>query len=228
MPKRRRSGNIGPAGLVAMLTDQLVATRKREYRLTVLTALAIVAAVTCLTLSSCTAVSAQGDPAPSTADAPAGIPSTATRGARSGPPGAADGVLPDHTSAFDTSLPGVANLAPALRKAVQQAEQTMKEDGITMQVTTGWRSKKYQQELLDKAVRKYRSKKKALEFVSTPDESHHVTGHAVDIGPTAADDWLIRKGNRFGLCQTQSNERWHFELVTTPDGTCPPMTRTAS
>ena len=46
--------------------------------------------------------------------------------------------------------------------------------------------------------------------------------------PTAADDWLIRKGNRFGLCQTLSNEMWHFELVTTPGGTCPPMTKTAS
>ena len=212
-----------------MLTDQLVATRKRERRLTVLTALAIVAAATCLTLASCTAVSAQDNPAPSTTGrAGRPHPGHASRGARSGPPGAADGVLPDHTSAFDTSLPGVANLDPALRKAVQQAEQAMKEDGIRMQVTTGWRSKKYQQELLDKAIRKYGSKKKALEFVSTPDESHHVTGHAVDIGPTAADHWLIRKGNRFGLCQTLSNELWHFELVTTPGGTCPPMTKNAS
>jgi zinc D-Ala-D-Ala carboxypeptidase len=207
-----------------MLTDQLVATRKRERRLSASAGTAVVAAVISLTLSSCTAVSAQDDsddPAPSTAGAPskAGAPSTS----RSGPPGAADGVLPDHTSAFDTSLPGVANLDPALRKAVQEAEQAMKAKGIRMQVTTGWRSKKYQQELLDKAIRKYGSKKKALEFVAEPDESHHVTGHAVDIGPTDADDWLIRKGAQFGLCQTLSNEIWHFELVTTPGGTCPPM-----
>lgn len=212
-----------------MLTDRLVATRKRECRLTVLAALAIVAAVTSLALASCTAVSAQDSPAPSTADAPVGrTPSRTAGGSRSGPPGAADGVLPDHTSAFDTSLPGVTNLDPALRDAVQQAEQAMKEDGIRMQVTTGWRSKKYQQELLDKAIRKYGSKEKALEYVSTPGTSHHVTGHAVDIGPTDADDWLIRKGNRFGLCQTLSNERWHFELVTTPGGSCPPMTKNAS
>jgi D-alanyl-D-alanine carboxypeptidase len=214
MPKSRRSGNIGPAGLVAMLSDQLVATRKRERRLTVLAALAIVAATTGLALVSCTAVSAQNNPSP--------VDST------TGPPGAEDGVLPEHTSAFDTSLPGIAKLDPALREAVQQAEQAMKEDGITMQVTTGWRSKKYQQELLDKAIRKYGSKKKALEYVANPDESHHVTGHAVDIGPTKADDWLIRKGNRFGLCQTLSNEVWHFELVTTPGGDCPPMTNPAS
>ena len=144
-----------------MLTDELVATRKRERRMTMLAGLAIVAAVTSLALASCTAVSAQDDPAPSTA---AASPPAAPRSPR---PGAEDGVLPDHTSAFDTSLPGVAKLDPALRKAVQQAEQAMKEDGITMQVTTGWRSKKYQQELLDKAIRKYGSRKKALEFVST-------------------------------------------------------------
>ena len=47
-----------------MLTDQLVATRKRERRLTVLAALAIVAATTSLALVSCTAVSAQNNPSP--------------------------------------------------------------------------------------------------------------------------------------------------------------------
>ncbi|MEV5964727.1 M15 family metallopeptidase [Kribbella sp. NPDC051952] len=180
-----------------MLTDE----RARRPGLT------IVAAVTCLALTACSTVSAAG-------------PSSTN----SGSPGAADGVLPDHTSAFDTSLPGVAKLDPALRKAVQQAEQAMKDDGITMQVTTGWRSKKYQEELLTKAIREYGSRKKALEYVADPNESHHVTGHAVDIGPTDADDWLNRKGKRFGLCQTLSNEIWHFELVTTPGGTCPPMT----
>lgn len=203
-----------------MLTDELVATRKRERRLTILAGFAIIAVVISLTLVACTAVSAESDPSPSTsADTPSAT--------KKGPPGADDGVLPDHTSAFDTSMPGVAKLDPALRHAVQQAEQAMKDDGIKMQVTTGWRSKKYQQELLTKAIRKYGSKKKALEYVADPDESHHVTGHAVDIGPTDADDWLIRKGDRFGLCQTLSNEMWHFELVTTPGGTCPPMTNPA-
>ncbi|WP_329003556.1 M15 family metallopeptidase [Kribbella sp. NBC_00709] len=186
-----------------MLTDHRIANRT--------TILAIVAAVTSLTLTSCAAASAQDDPSPSTAGP-------------SGPPRAADGVLPDHTSAYDTSLPGIAKLDPALRKAVQQAETAMKDDGIKLQVTTGWRSKKYQEELLDKAIRKYGSKKKALEYVAEPDESHHVTGHAVDIGPTDADDWLNRHGNLYGLCQTLSNEIWHFELTTKPGNDCPPMT----
>jgi len=192
-----------------MRTDNLI---ERERRMTALCGLAIVAAVTSFAVAACTSVAAQDDPAPSTADQPAG-----------GPPGVQDGVLPEKTSAFDTARPGIAKLDPALLKAVQQAETAMKKDGITMQVTTGWRSKRYQQELLDKAIFKYGSRKKALEFVSTPDDSHHVTGHAVDIGPTDADDWIIRKGARFGLCQTLSNEMWHFELATTPGGECPPM-----
>lgn len=179
---------------------------RHSRRLAVPGRLAIVAVVISLALTSCTAVSAQDD---------------STQG---GPPGAADGVLPDHTSAYDTSLPGITKLDPALREAVQKAETAMRSDGIKMQVTTGWRNKKYQEELMEKAIRKYGSKKKAKEYVADPDESHHVTGRAVDIGPTDADYWLIRHGDRYGLCQTLSNEIWHFELVTTPGGNCPPMT----
>jgi zinc D-Ala-D-Ala carboxypeptidase len=200
-----------------MLTDQ---TRSRDRRPSVIAGIAIVAAVIGLTAAACTAVSAQNDP-PSSSSSSAG---RSTGSGHSGPPDAEDGVLPDHTSAYDTSLPGIARLDPALRKAVQQAETAMKADGIRMQVTTGWRSTKYQKELLEKAIRKYGSKKKALEYVADPDESHHVTGHAVDIGPTDADNWLRRKGNRYGLCQTLTNEIWHFELKTEPGGTCPPMT----
>jgi hypothetical protein len=202
-----------------MLTDHLAPFPRRVRRPTVLAALAVVGT---LMLTSCASDSAHDFPPPSgTASAPDRSSGT---GASHGPAGEDDGVLPDRTSAYDTNLPGIAKLDPALRKAVQQAETAMKEDGITMQVTTGWRSKKYQEELLEKAIRKYGSKKKAKEYVADPDESHHVTGHAVDIGPTAADYWLIRKGSRFGLCQTLSNEIWHFELATTPGGTCPPMT----
>jgi hypothetical protein len=210
-----------------MLTNHL----RRDRRLAGSGRLAIVAAVISLALTSCTAVSAQDDSSPSSTGSNTGSSTGSTSGrpsksgsTKGGPPGAADGVLPDHTSAYDTSLPGVTKLDPALREAVQKAETAMKADGIRMQVTTGWRSKKYQEELMEKAIRKYGSKKKAKEYVADPDESHHVTGHAVDIGPTDADYWLIRHGNRYGLCQTLSNEIWHFELVTTPGGTCPPMT----
>ena len=60
--------------------------------------------------------------------------------------------------------------------------------------------------------------------MADPDESHHVTGHAVDIGPTDADDWLIRKGNRFGLLPDLLQR--DLALRTrhhTPAADCPPI-----
>jgi zinc D-Ala-D-Ala carboxypeptidase len=200
-----------------MLPDELVATRKKERRLTVLVSLAVVAAVISFGLVACSSVDdlpAAGSPTHS---------ASSSKRQKGGAAGAEDGVLPDNASPFDTSLPGIAKLNPKLLKAIQDAAKAAEEDGIKLHLTTGWRSKEYQQELLKKAIAKYGSREKAGEYVADPEDSHHVTGHAVDVGPTDADDWLNRKGNRFGLCQTLSNEIWHFELATTPGGDCPPM-----
>jgi len=94
---------------------------------------------------------------------------------------------------------------------------------VGLLVTSGWRSKAHQQRLFTEAVSKYGSEEEALRYVSTPDRSAHVTGDAVDIGPTDADDWLIQHGADYGLCQVFANEIWHFELATTPGGECPEM-----
>jgi zinc D-Ala-D-Ala carboxypeptidase len=126
---------------------------------------------------------------------------------------------------FDIDHVALRNLDPALLQAVQQAARDARQDGIELLVTSGWRSKEEQQRLLDEAVDKYGSLEAARRFVSTPEESTHVSGTGVDIGPTDADDWLIRHGSRYGLCQTYANEMWHFELMTTPGGRCPaPLT----
>jgi len=77
-------------------------------------------------------------------------------------------------------------------------------------------------------VRTYGSEAEARRYVSTPDTSEHVTGDAVDVGPTDADSWLSRHGARYGLCQMYANEVWHYELATTPGGRCPEMWPDAS
>ena len=92
-----------------------------------------------------------------------------------------------------------------------------------MVVTSGWRSRAHQQRLYDDAVTTYGSEAEARKYVATPDTSAHVTGDAVDIGPTDADSWLSQHGAGYGLCQTFANEIWHFELATNPGGTCPEM-----
>ena len=129
---------------------------------------------------------------------------------------------------WDVANPAVGYLDPALLTAVQQAAGAAAADGVVMTITSGWRSPEFQQQLLDDAVATYGSFAGARRFVQTPQQSHHVTGQAVDIGPPAADDWLIANGNRFGLCRTYANELWHFELATAPGGVCPPMLPDAS
>jgi LAS superfamily LD-carboxypeptidase LdcB len=68
----------------------------------------------------------------------------------------------------------------------------------------------------------------AAEFVASPDVSKHVLGEAVDVAPAAADDWLMRNGAQFGLCQIYANEIWHFERVADAQGRCPPLLANAA
>ncbi|MGW3076445.1 M15 family metallopeptidase [Kitasatospora sp. NPDC001132] len=137
--------------------------------------------------------------------------------------GEADGEIPDGRtlSPFDTEAPAVRNLDGPLLEALRRAAGDARAEGIEMTVTSGWRNKAYQQRLLDKAVSRYGSVEQARRFVNTPEKSAHVSGKAVDVGPTNADYWLIQHGARYGLCQVYDNEIWHFELLTRPGGTCP-------
>jgi zinc D-Ala-D-Ala carboxypeptidase len=143
-------------------------------------------------------------------------------------PAAADtvgGWLPDGQtlSPFDVSHPIVEWLDPALLKAIQDAGRKAEADGIDIEITSGWRSKGFQQRLFDKGVVDYGSLDIARQFVALPDVSKHVEGKAVDIAPVEADQWLIRNGSKFGLCQIYANEIWHFELATDDQGRCPPL-----
>ncbi|MGV0793410.1 M15 family metallopeptidase [Mycolicibacterium sp. XJ1819] len=134
------------------------------------------------------------------------------------------GWLPDGRtlSPVDTSNPIVGWLEPSLLEAVQDAARAAAAEGIDMRITSGWRSRGFQQRLFDGAVRNFGNVDAATEFVAAPETSKHVDGKAVDIAPIEADNWLIRHGSRFGLCQIYANEIWHFELVA-DNGRCPPL-----
>jgi zinc D-Ala-D-Ala carboxypeptidase len=135
------------------------------------------------------------------------------------------GYLPDGQtlSPFDATNPVIAWLDPPLLAAVQNAARSAKDDGVDMQVTSGWRTKGFQQRLFDDGVRAYGSVEAARQFVASPDTSRHVVGKAVDVGPVEADNWMIRNGSRYGLCQIYANEIWHFELAADKEGKCPPL-----
>ncbi|MDI9914700.1 M15 family metallopeptidase [Rhodococcus sp. IEGM 1379] len=137
--------------------------------------------------------------------------------------GPAGGEIEDGISPSDTHLPALARLDTALLAALHSAVADAQKSGVAMHVTSGWRSAAFQQRLWDNAVVKYGSASEAAQWVHPPNLSKHVSGQAVDIGPTNADDWLIQHGSDYGLCQTYANEMWHFELATTPGGECPPQ-----
>ncbi len=135
----------------------------------------------------------------------------------------ADGVIPEDTSVFDTSTPAVANLDVRLRKALRRAAAEASEDGVELYVNSGWRSRAYQERLLQEAISRYGSRASAARWVATPSTSPHVSGDAVDIGRSDAVAWLSAYGAAYGLCQVYGNEPWHYELQ--PDAVdhgCPP------
>ena len=164
-------------------------------------------------------------PSLSTASSP---PPAATRGDRSHEQrhalGEADGSVPDGTTVFDDEVPGVANLDPALLGALRRAATDAEADGVEFVVDSGWRSRAYQARLFRAAVSKYGSEHEAARWVATPDTSAHVSGDAVDIGPSAAAAWLSEHGAAYRLCQIYGNEPWHYELRPEAAGHgCPAM-----
>jgi zinc D-Ala-D-Ala carboxypeptidase len=174
----------------------------------------------------------------STAIRPTDVPRGEGRGAlgEPGPPGErgsipqlgslgeADGAVPDGTTVFDDDVPGLANLDPALLAALREAATDAESDGVEFLVDSGWRSRAYQEHLLQDAISKYGSEAEAARWVATPNTSPHVSGDAVDIGRSDADEWLSDHGAEYGLCQIYANEPWHYELrPEAADQGCPAM-----
>ncbi len=159
-------------------------------------------------------------PSSPTASAPIHVP----RSEYGGTPGAADGLVPYGTTVFNGEFPGVTNLDPALLDALREAAKDAEDDGIEFDVNSGWRSPEYQQQLLQEAFWRYGSEEEAARWVATPAKSAHVSGDAVDIGPSDAAEWLHEYGADYGLCRIYGNEAWHYELRSEAiENGCPPM-----
>jgi zinc D-Ala-D-Ala carboxypeptidase len=146
------------------------------------------------------------------------------RSAHHGALGLAGGAVPDGTTVFADEIPGVARLDPDLLGAMRRAATDAASEGVEFHVDSGWRSPAYQEHLLRQAVSRYGSEAEAARWVATPNTSAHVSGHAVDIGPSDATAWLSAHGAAYGLCQIYANEPWHYELR--PEAIahgCPPL-----
>ena len=152
------------------------------------------------------------------------VPGSAAVTRHRGALGEADGAVPGGTTVFDDRVPGVAKLDSALLGALRRAATDAAGDGVEFHVDSGWRSPEYQQQLLHEAIARYGSEEEAARWVATPGTSPHVSGDAVDIGPSDATAWLSEHGAEYGLCQIYRNEPWHYELRPEAiDHGCPPM-----
>jgi LAS superfamily LD-carboxypeptidase LdcB len=120
--------------------------------------------------------------------------------------------VPDGTTVFDDAVSGVANLDPALLRALRGAATDAAADGVELVVNSGWRSPAYEDQLRREAIAKYGSEAKAARWVATGATSAHVSGDAIDIGPADSTPWLSAHGAAYGLCQIYGNEPWHYEL----------------
>ncbi|WOC13935.1 M15 family metallopeptidase [Gordonia sp. MP11Mi] len=123
---------------------------------------------------------------------------------------------------------GTGGLTPELAVAYTLARHDAQRAGVPMRITSGKRSRAAQNQLWQQGIRDYGSAAQARRWVLPPNQSTHVTGHAIDVGPRAAAAWLQRNGNRYGLCRSFDNEWWHFEFATLPGAACPPRIPDAS
>jgi zinc D-Ala-D-Ala carboxypeptidase len=175
--------------------------------------------------SPSTVPSPSGTASPSTTSPPrsARSPVDRSRNEQRDALGEAGGAVPNATTVFDDEVPGVAELDPALLRAVRRAATDAGGDGVDFVVNSGWRSPVYEDQLRRQAIANYGSEAEAARWVATGTTSPHVSGDAVDLGRDATR-WLSAHGAAYGLCQIYGNEPWHYELrpKAIAHG-CPPM-----
>ena len=125
---------------------------------------------------------------------------------------------------FDDQDPQVANLQPALLAALRRAATDAADDRILFHVNSGWRSAAYQEQLLQDAIAEYGSAKEAARWVATPQTSAHVSGDAVDLGPSNAEGGWASTAPRTGSARSTRTSPGTTSCVPKPSAEgCPAM-----
>ena len=123
-----------------------------------------------------------------------------------------------------TATGSIGEMHPLLLARFNTAAEFAKADGVTLYITSGFRSLARQQMLFDREVAIRGSESEAARWVLPPNSSNHPRGLAIDVNyPNGRAEalWLERNGYRFGLCRVYANEWWHFEGVISPGQACP-------
>jgi hypothetical protein len=129
-----------------------------------------------------------------------------------------------------TAIGEVIDMHPILAARFTAAQRAAALEGITLYITSGFRSYARQEVLFAEAIKKYGSETEAAKWVLPAHSSHHPQGLAIDVNyprDPAGAKWLEDNGSRFGLCRVYANEWWHFEGVIAPGQSCPAMAENA-
>jgi hypothetical protein len=104
-------------------------------------------------------------------------------------------------------------MRPDVALAFDRMERAARADGVTLVITSGYRSDAEQAELF----RRHPDPK----WVAPPGESLHRYATELDLGPPAAYPWLAANGERFHFVQRYSWEPWHWGYALNPRSTRP-------
>ena len=97
-------------------------------------------------------------------------------------------------------------MRPDVALAFDRMERAARSDGVTLLITSGYRSDAEQAELF----RRHPDPK----WVAPPGRSLHRFGTELDLGPPSAYGWLAANAERFGFLKRYSWEPWHYGLPT--------------
>lgn len=124
----------------------------------------------------------------------------------------------------------VSEIDPLLLNRFTAAKAMGKMEGISLNLTSGYRSKEKQAALYRQEIKLKGSETEAMKWVLPPEYSHHPMGTAIDVNyayDREATRWLEKFGYIYGLCRVYKNEWWHFEGVIAPGEKCPGMKENA-
>jgi hypothetical protein len=99
-------------------------------------------------------------------------------------------------------------MRPDVAVAFDRMEAAARRDGVTLLITSGYRSDAEQAEL----YKRHPDPK----WVAPPGRSLHRYGTELDLGPPAAYGWLRRNAGRFHFIQRYEWEAWHFGYGLNP------------
>jgi soluble lytic murein transglycosylase-like protein len=96
-------------------------------------------------------------------------------------------------------------MRPDVALAFDRMEAAARRDGVTLVITSAFRSNAEQAELF--------ARRPHPRWVAPPGTSLHRLGTELDLGPPAAYGWLAANAERFGFVQRYAWEPWHYGYV---------------